>query len=403
MKFLLSTIGSRGDVQPLVGLATALRALGHDVRLCVPPDFRDWIEALGFPVVPIGPVLRATAKPTAMRSPLTPEQRRQAIEGTVATQFETITAAADGCDMIIGATALQIAAPSIAERLGIPYVFAAYCPAVLPSPRHPPPVLAMLGDRPAQAAPDYAQLWIEDARRWNAGWRDALNARRAAVGLDPVDDVRSHVLTDRPWLAADKTLGPWPEPNENRVFQSGAWILPDDRPLPDDVEAFLAAGEPPIYFGFGSIRAPGNISQVMIESARAMGRRAIVSRGWADLGLLDDASDTVSIGDVNHHALFPRVAAVVHHGGAGTTTAAALAGVPQVVIAQHYDQHYWSERVERLDIGVAHVPSMPSTETLTGALERALREAIIAQARLVSRAVRPDGAEIAARELVRSR
>jgi hypothetical protein len=75
----------------------------------------------------------------------TPEQQRQMMEGTVAAQFETIAAAARGCDAIVGATALQIATPSIAESMGIPYFFAAYCPAVLPSPHHAPPVLAMLG------------------------------------------------------------------------------------------------------------------------------------------------------------------------------------------------------------------------------------------------------------------
>jgi vancomycin aglycone glucosyltransferase len=55
MRALLSTIGSRGDVQPLVALALQLRALGQEVRLCVPPDFRDWIDSLGIPVTPIGP------------------------------------------------------------------------------------------------------------------------------------------------------------------------------------------------------------------------------------------------------------------------------------------------------------------------------------------------------------
>ena len=50
MRFLLSTIGSRGDVQPLVALAMELRALEQDVRFCVPPDFQNWIEGLGFPV-----------------------------------------------------------------------------------------------------------------------------------------------------------------------------------------------------------------------------------------------------------------------------------------------------------------------------------------------------------------
>ena len=63
MRVLLSTIGSRGDVQPLVALALELKALGQEVRLCVPPDFCDWIETLGLPVTPIGPELRSTAKP----------------------------------------------------------------------------------------------------------------------------------------------------------------------------------------------------------------------------------------------------------------------------------------------------------------------------------------------------
>ena len=147
MRVLLSTIGSRGDVQPLVALGMELRALGQEVRLCVPPDFRGWIEGLGMPVTPIGPELRPTGKANPGAALPTPEQRRRMVEGTVAAQFETIGAAARGCDVIVGATALQIAAPSVAESLGIPYVFAAYCPAVLPSPHHAPPVLAMRGER----------------------------------------------------------------------------------------------------------------------------------------------------------------------------------------------------------------------------------------------------------------
>ncbi len=148
MRVLLSTIGSRGDVQPLVALALQLRALGQEVRLCVPPDFRDWIESLGLPVTPIGPELRkltAASPPPPTPAPPSPERLRQIMEATVATQFETITAAAQGCDVIVGATALQIATPSVAEVLGIPYVFAAYCPTVLPSPHHAPIPLGMLG------------------------------------------------------------------------------------------------------------------------------------------------------------------------------------------------------------------------------------------------------------------
>ena len=128
MRVLLSTIGSRGDVQPLMALAVQLRELGQEARVCAPPDFRDWVEGLGIPFVPIGPEVRSTAKPQAAQARPSAEQIRQMMEGTVATQFETIPMAAQGCDVIVAANALQIAARSVAERMGIRYVFATYCP-----------------------------------------------------------------------------------------------------------------------------------------------------------------------------------------------------------------------------------------------------------------------------------
>jgi vancomycin aglycone glucosyltransferase len=116
--------------------------------------------------------------------------------------------------------------------------------------------------------------------------------------------------------------------------------------------------------------------------------------------LVADAADCLSIGDVNVHALFPRVAAVVHHGGAGTTTAAALAGAPQVVVPDHYDQHYWAQRVDRLGIGSAHAGCAPTPDSLTVALERALRRDVVARAQSVRRSVRLDGTRIAAERLL---
>jgi vancomycin aglycone glucosyltransferase len=399
MRVMLSTIGSRGDVQPLVALASHVKALGHRVRVSVPPDFREWIEGLGISVIPLGPEVRRFAASRPAATQLTPEQRQQMAHATVATQFETLTAAAQGCDIIVAATALQIAARSVAEKMGIPYVFAAYSPTVLPSPHHPPPPLPpLLGESPPSTI-DNRELWARDAARFNGLFGAALNAHRASSGLAPVSDVRSYMFTDRPWLAADPTLGPWPDPADEGVVQTGAWILPDERPLSREVGAFLESGEPPIYFGFGSTRAPQNAGQVMLEAARALGRRAIVSRGWFDFSLVDNEADCLSIGEVNVHALFPRVAAVVHHGGAGTTTAAALAGAPQVVVPDRYDQHYWAQRVDSLGIGTAHTSTAPTTDSLISALERTLRPDLAARARSVAIAVRRDGTQVAAERL----
>jgi vancomycin aglycone glucosyltransferase len=400
MRVLLSTIGSRGDVQPLVALALQLKVLGQEVRLCAPPDFRDWIDSFGIPVTPIGPEVRRFAA-SATAAPPSPERRRQLVEATIATQFETISAAAQGCDIILAATALQIAARSVAERMGIGYVFAAYSPTVLPSRHHaPPPLPPMPGQAPAPATTDNRELWARDAERFNDLFGPALNSHRAAIGLAPVKDVRGYMFTDRPWLAADPTLGPWPDPADGAVFQTGAWLLADGPPLSPELERFLESGEQPVYFGFGSTGVPQDLTQTMIQAARALGRRAIVSRGWAELSLADNEPDCLAIGESNLLALFKRVAAVVHHGGAGTTTLAALAGAPQVVIPQKYDQHYWAQRIQLLGIGTAHAPGSPSTDSLTSALLQILQPSVAARARSIATAVRSEGAQTAAQRLI---
>lgn len=401
MRALLSTIGSRGDVQPLVALALKLREQGDQVRVCAPPDFGKWVTGFGIPFVPIGPEWRRSGmtNPPAGRSAPSAAQIRQFAAAAVAVQFETLAAAMQGCDVVVASTAIQIAAHSAAETQGIPYVFGTLSPAVFPSLHHPPLPLPFPGQQPPPATADNQQLWDQNAKHFNDTFGAALNARRKSAGLAPLDDVRRHVLTDHPWLSADPTLAPWPDPAGLDVWQAGAWILPDERPLRPELEAFLDAGEPPIYFGFGSIAAPQELSNTMIKVARALGRRAIVSRGWA--GLVGDRQpDCLSIGEVNQQALFPRVAAVVQHGGAGTTTAAARAGTPQVVIPQVYDQHYFARRVHQLDIGCAHAPVVePTVESLTAALAYALRPQVAVRAREVAAAIVTDGALAAARRL----
>jgi len=224
--------------------------------------------------------------------------------------------------------------------------------------------------------------------------------RLAEVGLPPVDNVRAHILTGHPWLAADPALAPWQEPADLDVVQTGAWILPDERRLPAGLEAFLDVGTPPVYAGFGSMRAPKDFARVAIEAIRAQSRRVLVSRGWAGLALIDDRDDCLAVGEVNQQALFGRVAAVVHHGGAGTTTTAARAGAPQVVIPQWADQPYWAGRVAGLGIGTAHDGPAPATESLSAALATALTPQTRARAAAVAGTIRTDGATVAAKLLL---
>jgi vancomycin aglycone glucosyltransferase len=398
MRVLLSTIGSRGDVQLILALAVKLKELGQEARICAPPDFREWVESFGVSFVPVGQEVRQTAsRPFASQGKPTPDQMRQLMEETVAGQFAAITAAAKDCDVLVAGMSLQFALGSVAEWMEVPHIYATWCPVTLPSPHHAPPPLPWVT---TDGTIDNPTLWARDAQRWTDNFGAALNSSRASLGLKPVHDVRRHLFTDRPWLAADHVLGPWIKTADLDVVQTGAWIMPDDRPISSELEAFLDAGETPVYFGFSSMAAPQNLSRAMITAARENGRRAIVSRGWADVLLPDNEPDCLSIGEDNLQAIFRRVAAVVHHGGAGTTTIAAMAGVPQVVVPQIWDQHYWAERVQKLGIGTAHVPGVPTADSLTEALRRTLHPDVAVRARSVAATIRADGAEVAARRLI---
>ncbi|MGA9078118.1 MAG: glycosyltransferase [Acidimicrobiales bacterium] len=396
MRVLLSTYGGRGDVEPLVGLAVRLRELGAEVLTCAPEDRIERLAEVGVPVVPVGPPVRPLVHGAARPTPA--DLPRVAAE-VMAGQFDTVAAAAEGCDVLLATGLLPAAASarSVSEKLGIRYVYAAYCPIFLPSPHHAPTLFPGWPFPPDVT--DNQVLWDLQAQHANELFGPALNARRASIGLPAVDNVYGYGFTNHPWLAADPTLGPWKEPAELDVVQTGAWILPDERPLPAELVAFLDAGTPPVYAGFGSMRPPADIARVAIDAIRAQGRRAVVARGWADLALIDDQDDCFAAGEVNQQALFARVAAVVHHGGAGTTTTAARAGAPQVVVPQMADQPYWAGRVAELGIGVAHDGPEPTTESLSAALRTALTTETRARAADVAGKVRDDGATMAAKLL----
>jgi vancomycin aglycone glucosyltransferase len=118
MKVLLSSIGSRGDVQPILALALELQAQGHEARLCVAPNFKEWIESYGVECISMGPDLKKMTGGTVPGKPVlpSPEQLQQLADQMVRGQFQVLGEAARGFDLIIAAGALQIATRSIAEH-----------------------------------------------------------------------------------------------------------------------------------------------------------------------------------------------------------------------------------------------------------------------------------------------
>jgi vancomycin aglycone glucosyltransferase len=404
VRVLLSTYGSRGDVEPMAGLAGALRELGTEVRVCAPPDFADLMDRVGVPLVPAGRPVREMVRQvfTGARPP----SAADLAAGVIAAQADAVAGAAAGAaggyDVLVaaGLTTAAAGAQAVCEKRGLRYLHAAYAPCYLPSPHYPP--LSLHGQPAPPGVTGNRELWDLNAQGMNAVFGGPVNAYRASIGLPAVDNVRDYVSTGHPWLAADPVLAPWPEPADLSVVQTGAWILPDERPLPAGLEAFLDAGPPPVYASFGSmpLRQAEEIARAVIEAVRAQGRRVLLGSGWAGLALTDDAGDCLAVGEVNQQALFRRVAAVVHHGGAGTTTTAARAGAPQVIVPQVADQLYWAGRVAALGIGAAHDGPVPTAGSLSAALGEVLTSPVRALASAVAGTVRTDGAMVAAKLLL---
>jgi sterol 3beta-glucosyltransferase len=124
------------------------------------------------------------------------------------------------------------------------------------------------------------------------------------------------------------------------------------------LQAFLEAGDPPVYVGFGSMvnRNPQRLAMLVVAALQQAKVRGIVATGWGGLQA-DKLPDTIfKLEQAPHDWLFPRMAAVVHHGGAGTTAAGLRAGKPTLICPFMGDQPFWGSRVQALGVGPAAIP-----------------------------------------------
>jgi UDP:flavonoid glycosyltransferase YjiC (YdhE family) len=158
---------------------------------------------------------------------------------------------------------------------------------------------------------------------------------------------------------------------------------------PDDLAAFLAAGPPPIYIGFGSIVVddPNHMTQLIFDAVRLTGRRALVSKGWGGLGAeqLGVPECVFMLGNCPHDWLFQHVSCVVHHGGAGTTAAGIAAGRSTVIVPFFGDQPFWGAMVAKAGAGPQPIPYKQLTaEKLADAIKFALEPATSEKASLLA-------------------
>jgi UDP:flavonoid glycosyltransferase YjiC (YdhE family) len=391
MRVTVFAAGSRGDIQPCVVLSRELQRAGYSVRLAAPQDFSGFVQEHGVVFHPLrGDVQQIMASETgrgfieagganpinsirAMRTMLAPVVMKMAED------------AYEACRDANALICLAVFSPfgrSITEALGIPLIHIEPTP-VLPTKAFPAPGWPIQRDLGGLHNRLSGVLMLRVIWEW---YRPFVNDFRKRLGLPPYRAADFlETLSSRPLLAAySPNVIPHPKDWPDHVRITGYLFLdpPEDWQPPAALKAFLEAGDPPVYVGFGSMagRDPEQFAALVLRALAISGQRGLLLTGWGGLRAMS-ASDSVFVVDSAPHSwLFPRMAAVVHHGGAGTTAEGLRAGAPSVVVPFIVDQPFWGARVKALGVGPPPLPRKRLTaENLARAIEIAVTDAGIKQ------------------------
>jgi sterol 3beta-glucosyltransferase len=399
MRALLLTVGSQGDVQPFVALASRLRAAGHEPVLAAPAVYQGLAgsaapsgDGATLPFVPLDLDMAAVGQAVAGKHGIrhvlafakAMGERASAILPAV-----TAAAVAQRPDVVVHHPVLPIG-QHVAEMLGVPAVVAPPLPALVPTGEFLSPAWPF-AHRLAAAPKAVNRASYRAARYLTGAWcrRDIDTWRRGSLRLpgrpgrhDPLagqDDVTtlhsfSEHVVPRPadWPATAHITGYW---FLGGFLGGGAGWTPPRR-----LAEFLDDGEPPVYLGFGSMPHddPALLAGIVDTAAQRTGARFVVYSLSPELRRRITRKNTLVVRQVPHDWLFPRTAAVVHHGGAGTTGGAVAAGRPQVIWPFGIDQHFWADRMVKLGVAVPAAPVRAMTAAkLARAVDQAMNDQLI--------------------------
>jgi UDP:flavonoid glycosyltransferase YjiC (YdhE family) len=406
MRIALAVHGTRGDVEPCAAVGRELLRRGHDVRMAVPPNLIGFVESAGVPgAVAYGPDSQKQLDADFFRdfwkvqNPVTLVRKgMEYITEGWAEMSQTLMALSQDADILLTGTTYQEVVANVAECRGIPLAALHYFPARVNS--H---IVAF----PAPSAV-IRSVWT--AAEW-LHWRmmkNAEDAQRRELGLPRATARCARRIVDGGALeiqAYDELFFPGlaSEWGDTRPFV-GALTMELPTTTDDEVSSWIAAGTPPIYFGFGSmpVESPAEAMAKISGVCAELGERALISSGVWDLDDEWAYGDHVKlVGAVNHAAVFPLCRAVVHHGGAGTTAAGVRAAVPTLILWVGADQPVWATHVKRLKVGTARRFSSTNRDKLATALRKVLAPEVTARAREVAtQLTKPEASVSAAADLL---
>ena len=395
-EIMVLTAGSTGDVEPFAALAARLASRGHAVTFATDARFSKVApDSDGVEFAPIRADFRSLQPTPDRQKPSLRQNVFPVIRGMLEDSWAV--AKAHPPDAIV-AHQKTLAAPHLAEKLGIPLVQALTVPMLTPTREFPLPGMVNrdLGGMLNRAS--YRLLGL--LTRPYAGL--IREFRDAHLSLRPRGDPPRPART---LYCYSPSVVPTPRDWPPHAIATGYWLSDDgDGPIDPKLDDFVAAGEPPLYVGFGSSVGPDAIqlSRLVDQALRTTGARAVIATGWGGLAGQAWNEDTIVVEQAPHRLLFPRVAAVVHHGGAGTTAAGLRAGRPSIVCPFQGDQYFWAKAVRQAGAGPEPLPAKKLTaERLGDAIRTALDDRAIRgrATELSKRIAREVGTERASEEI----
>jgi sterol 3beta-glucosyltransferase len=413
MRILILTFGSRGDVQPYVALGAALRSRGHEVAVSTGRGFEAMIEAGGLTAAPLSADIRELLETPEIRSALHSFAGKlrawRASRAMMRRQLDDMWEVARGFDPdLIVYHPKAFGASLLARDLRCVAVPSFLQPAYVPTRAFPNLIFPFADLGPFGNRLSHALALRLMRLATGAVLRAWCRERPDLAGQAPADPLDGHDPRGRevPRLHAhSRHVVPRPEDWAERERVTGYWFTdPDDGWQPPEALArFLAAGSPPVYFGFGSMPAEDAelMTRVVLEALERAGRRGLLASGWGGLEAAPQGDRVFAIEAAPHTWLFPRCAAVVHHGGAGTTHEALRWGRPQVVCPVFGDQPFWGRRVQALGVGPAPLPQKRLTAAaLAAALSAVQDPAMVARSEALGAALRAEPGAAAAAGLL---
>jgi len=355
MKIAIVVNGTRGDVQPMLALATGLIKNGHKIICCVPPENEELAKRYNIQFEAFGPNYKELFKQNAqMKGGPTKAPSSKEMKNETENQIDLLPELLKGSDLMLG-VGFVLGVHTAADILKIPYLFVIFYPILLGTSKTDPFINRVLFGFGKSIT--------------NIVMKSFINKKRASVGLLPIEDVWANWMGDHVIVACDKELNAAREGVSFNFTQTGFLLLPSQNGLPENVKKFLDSGKPPVFIGFGSnpVSRPEKFSQIFDEVSKATNQRLIVSKGWADL-TDNNTSDVLYVDEMPFDLLFPRLAAIVYHGGTGTMAAAARAGLPQLAFPYMADQFENRKQIVKLGLGpnACDFKKMSATALISG-------------------------------------